>query len=81
MDPKSLPNLIELSNAFFLVIKLRNKIKASFCFVFSLFVSDSRCSEFGGAQNSAVCVCVSALKGRRISNGEAEEVDLKVRFP
>ena len=26
-------------------------------------------------------VCVSALKGRRISNGEAEEVDLKVRFP
>ena len=36
---------------------------------------------FGGAQNSAVCVCVSALKGRRISNGEAEEVDLKVRFP
>ena len=63
------------------MIKLRDKIKASFCFDFSLFVSDSRCSEFGGARNSAVCVCVSALKGRRISNGEAEEVDLKVRFP
>ena len=39
------------------MIKLRSKIKASYFLFFSLFISDSRCSEFGGAQNSAVCVC------------------------